>query len=423
MKLSCSPNQKKIIVSLLIGYAGYYFCRSNLSVVAPLLLKEFSSQGLDKIMLGSIVSSGVLFYAIGKIINGVLGDIIGGKTAFILGMIGSVFATIFFGISSGIAMFTLFWVINRYVQSIGWSALLKTVSLWFRHTSYARIMGILSLSFLFGDAMARWFFGWLLSFDIGWRGIFYSAALVLGVLMVINIILLPKKNPSKNLSISVHPKNCYTAEAEKVNVKQLLLPIIRNPSFWMVIIMSIGLTLIRETFNFWIPTYFTEVLGSTVSDAAKFSILFPFFGGISVICYGLLTDLKMNGKKSIIIIISLILLSITLLMLTLIDNTVPKIVHLLLISLSAFLIIGPYSFLAGAMSLDLGGKRGSSTVGGLVDSAGYFGATISGIGVAKIVSVFGWNKVFMVLTVVSVLMIFAASKYRQIFEENLAINK
>ena len=46
-----------------------------------------------------------------------------------------------------------------------------------------------------------------------------------------------------------------------------------------------------------------------------------------------------------------------------------------------FLLIGPYSYLAGAISLDFGGKRGGATACGIIDGVGYlFGGVVAGSG-------------------------------------------
>ena len=87
--------QRTTLVSLVVGYAGYYFCRSNFSVASPLLLDAFGSEGLDKEVLGAIASVGVLFYALGKLFNGILCDFVGGKRVFLFGMFASVAATLF----------------------------------------------------------------------------------------------------------------------------------------------------------------------------------------------------------------------------------------------------------------------------------------------------------------------------------------
>ena len=67
---------------------------------------------------------------------------------------------------------------------------------------------------------------------------------------------------------------------------------------------------------------------------------------------------------------------------------------LVLISTVSFFLIAPYSYLSGVMALDLGGKRSSSTVAGLSDSAGYLGAILSGQAIALIAERFGWSTAF-----------------------------
>ncbi len=128
------------MISLFVGYSGYYICRSNLSIATPLIIQEFGAEGINKEVIGQIASLGVMFYAIGKVINGVLGDFIGGKKIFILGMIGSVLATVFFSLSSGLLLFFSAWALNRLVQSMGWGGLVKISTNWFSYKSYGKIM-------------------------------------------------------------------------------------------------------------------------------------------------------------------------------------------------------------------------------------------------------------------------------------------
>ncbi|HQK92171.1 MAG TPA: glycerol-3-phosphate transporter, partial [Armatimonadota bacterium] len=44
--------------ALLVGYGGYYLCRSDLSLATPLLLQEFGGEGFTKTHIGAIVSVG-----------------------------------------------------------------------------------------------------------------------------------------------------------------------------------------------------------------------------------------------------------------------------------------------------------------------------------------------------------------------------
>jgi sugar phosphate permease len=70
---------------------------------------------------------------------------------------------------------------------------------------------------------------------------------------------------------------------------------------------------------------------------------------------------------------------------------------------SGFMLLGPYSYLAGAMSLDFGGEHGSATAAGIIDGFGYIAGWISGDTVARISVDFGWRNAFETLAAVSLL--------------------
>ncbi len=390
-------------------------CRSNFSVVAPLLLEEFGAQGIDKEMIGLIASVGVFFYAVGKIFNGVLCDFVGGRKMFLFGMMGSVAATLFFGIGTGVAVFMIAWSLNRLIQSMGWGSLVKITSNWFPFERYGTIMGLLSLSYLFGDVVARFFLGGLINAGMGWRGVFYAAAATLSVIALITHFLL--KSSPKDIGEPeppVNPNNLYGeqgSEKRPPDLKTLLLPFVKSFGFWMVAIMSLGFTLIRESFNFWTPTYLAEVGMLSVGDAAQYSLLFPLFGGVSVLVFGYLADRIGGGKRSLAILIGVVPLVLVLAFMGGVRSVESAVLPLVMVSVAAFLMMGPYSFLAGAIALDLGGKQGSSTAAGLLDSVGYFGAILSGYGIGAIAQRLGWNAVFYSLAVVAFITLVAAVFY------------
>src|ERR1700743_3119875 len=161
------------ICLLFLGYAVYYFCRSDYSVALPLILAEQVRKGtpanIAQVRLGSIASLGVLVYALGKFPSGgvaapfggpahIFGGLacrFGGRRNFLGGMLGSILFTVLFMLGGGFPIFTLAWLGNRLVQSLGWPGLVKVSSRWFSYTAYGSVMGVLSLSFLFGDAASR----------------------------------------------------------------------------------------------------------------------------------------------------------------------------------------------------------------------------------------------------------------------------
>jgi OPA family glycerol-3-phosphate transporter-like MFS transporter len=391
--------QSATMAGLFIGYSGYYICRSNLAVATPLIIHEFGDQGINKEVMGQIASLGVVFYSIGKVINGVIGDFIGGRKVFLLGMAGSVLATVLFGLGTGLAVFFAAWAFNRAVQSMGWGGLVKVTAHWFSYRSYGKIMALLSLSFLFGDIIAKLLLGQLIAFGLHWRQLFFVAAGMLTVIGLIDLFLV-KESPERIGfgAPPVNPDNLFTeagTEERVKNLKELLLPYFRSLSFGLVLVMSFGLTAIREAFNFWVPTYLYEVAGLKESASSQLGSLFPVFGMVSILGAGYLSDTVAKGRRGVVILAAC--LPMTLVLFLMAGNYSGDWLPLLFISLVGLLLLGPYSFLAGAMSLDAGGRKGAATAAGLVDAVGYVGGTLSLWLTGLLAQRVGWSGAFLVL--------------------------
>jgi sugar phosphate permease len=358
-------------------------------------------------MLGTMASLGVLAYAIGKFPAGGLADFLGGRRNFLFGMCGSIVFTLLFAASGAIPLFTLAWIGNRLVQSLGWASAVKISSKWFSFKSYGTVMAIVSLSFLFGDAAARAFMGMLIGAGLGWRGVFVVAAGVLAVILTVCTWLL-RESPGDigEPEPSINPANLFSAagaDAKPESVGALLRPLMGSGVFWLACALSLGTTILRETFGLWTPTYFTQVTGMTPAEAASKSALFPFFGGISVLPCGWLSDRLGRTGRAVILLSGLTLATIALLVPGLDLMRGSRIWPVVVTALIAFLIIGPYSFLAGAIALDFGGRRGSATASGFIDGVGYLGGVLSGDSVARVTVAFGWSGAFLCLAGVALL--------------------
>jgi OPA family glycerol-3-phosphate transporter-like MFS transporter len=391
-----------------LGYTGYYLCRSNLSVALPLILGELAAGGMDpraaKVRMGWVASIGIFGYALGKLAGGV-GDFFGGRRSFLAGMAGSVVFTAVFALGGSIPFFTLAWLGNRTIQAIGWPGMVKIASRWVPHSAYGLVMGVLSLSFLWGDSAARVAMGLLLGRGLGWRGVFAVAAGTLLALLALTASLLKESPREVGLEEPLNnPANLFgAAGADPVppGPRAVLGPLVRSPTFWLVCLLSFGLTLVRETFNTWSATYFVEAVGLRPDVAATTSALFPFVGGVSVLLAGALSDRLGRGGRAAIILGGLLLAGAALLVLGRIAPGGSRTLPVVLVAAVAFVLIGPYSFLAGAIALDLGGKRGGATASGIIDFAGYLGGGLAGVAVAELAVAHGWRGAFTALAIVA----------------------
>jgi OPA family glycerol-3-phosphate transporter-like MFS transporter len=402
------------VATLFTGYAGYYVCRQNLSVVTPLLIEEYGSAGLRKEHIGDVASFGVLFYAVGKLFNGIATEYVGGKVIFLFGIFASVACTIllacsplFAGRFSGIAIslgfpvaillpFVVLWSANRFIQSMGWGGLVQISSRWFSHNRLATVMGILTMSYLLGDAAVRLYLGAIIKLGVGWQGVYFIAAGTLGFIGVVGLFTL-KSRPA-NLGLpepAPSPGNVYGNDSgdKKIPVFQLLIPLISSFSFWVVCLMNVGLTLIRETFNLWNPTYLKEVVKLDDGDAGMASFVFPLVGAISALSAGWFVD-RLGGRFGPVVLPSLLALVVVLCLLMWLPGDAGTWLALLLIGAAAFFLIAPYTFCSGVIAVKFGGQRAAATAAGIIDTAGYLGAVLSGSGIGRIAQAYGWGAAF-----------------------------
>jgi sugar phosphate permease len=402
--------QTVVVLLLFGGYASLYFCRADLSVATPLLIEALGRRGVSHgdaiIRMGDIASFGVLAYALGKLFLTGLGDFWGGRINFLIGLGGAMAFTLMFASGLSLPLFTIAWIGNRLTQSIAWAGLIKVSSKWFDFSSYGMIIGILSISYLVGDAAARQWMGMLMEHGFGWRSLFYFAGAVAGLFLVINYFFLRESRIDAGyVEATPNPLNLFAAtESRPKSVAQLLLPLMRSRAFLLVCLLSLGCTIIRETFNMWTPVYLRDYLGYSVSNAARMSAIFPGVGAVSVLATGWLSDrLGVNGRALIMFVGLAATAAALLVLMTMRSSVTGSLLPLIAIGAIAFCLLGPYSYLGGAFALDFGGKQAGAASSGIIDGVGYLGAVIAGDSIARVSVSFGWQGVFVGLAVVSAL--------------------
>jgi sugar phosphate permease len=400
--------RQALVASLLFGgYGSLYFCRSDLAVATPLLARELVRHGLSYdaalVRIGAITSLGILAYALGKPFIGGLGDYWGGRINFLLGLAGATLCTLLFAVSGALPVFTMAWFLNRLLQSGAWAGLIKVSSRWFDYSSHGAVIGVLSLSYLIGDAGAREWMGALIARGYGWRSLFALAAAVSGAMLIANLALLRESRVAAGHPDTVaNPLNVFArAQAPPATLGERLGPLLRSPAFLMVCVLSLVCTIVRETFNDWTPVYIRDFVHLSMSEAAGLSAIFPGVGAISVLLTGWFGDRLGSNGRPLLLFVGLTATAVALFLLTLIhrggtDASLP----IALIGVVGFCLLGPYAYLGGAMALDFGGKAAGAVASGIIDGVGYIGAVFAGVGGAKLAVALGWRGVFATLAVI-----------------------
>jgi OPA family glycerol-3-phosphate transporter-like MFS transporter/OPA family sugar phosphate sensor protein UhpC-like MFS transporter len=162
----------RILTTTIVGYALYYFVRSNISVPLKAMGEELN---YTKAQLGLITTIGGVTYGISKFINGFLGDHANPRYFMAIGLFGAALMNVFFGLSSSLLFFGAFWFFNNWFQGMGFPPCAKSMAYWFSPRERASTFGIWHTSHMIGAALVGALTGYLVKY-LGWRSCFYIPA-------------------------------------------------------------------------------------------------------------------------------------------------------------------------------------------------------------------------------------------------------
>ena len=134
---------------LFIGYVGVYLCRKNVAVAVPLLREDFH---LTREEVGRIASAGTFAYALGKMILCPLVDRWGGRSGFLGALIGVTVFSLCGALAPSWGALTLIYAFNRFCGAAAWASMVKQAPPWFGEKNHGLVLGVLSLSYVFGGA-------------------------------------------------------------------------------------------------------------------------------------------------------------------------------------------------------------------------------------------------------------------------------
>lgn len=347
-------------------------------------------------MIGSAL---FIFYAIGQFINGQLGDKFGARKLITLGIAVSAVMNIIFGFSRTLTAMAIIWGVNGYFQSMGWSPSIKTLANWFPTKERGRISGIYGSSFQIGNVVS-WLLAGFLCSNYGWRSVFWLPA-ILFIFCGIFFFARCRNSPEDIgfLPIEEHEK---TSESQlqgssgpnpdkHLGFAFTIRQTVGNPRMWCVGLAYLSLGLVSYGFLYWIPTYMSEVQGITMSRVASNAIVVPLAGSLGALTAGWATDKFFKSRRAPVVILMCFLTCIFLL----IYPRVPcGILSLLSLAAIGFTTFGAAITIVTAIPMDYGTRKAASSTAGFIDSLGYVGATIAGVGAGWLIDNYGWDYAF-----------------------------
>ncbi|QXE26579.1 MFS transporter [Chlamydia buteonis] len=397
----------RIFYSMFIGYVFYYFTRKSFTFAMPTLMTDL---GFDKAQLGIIGSTLYISYGVSKFVSGVISDQSNPRYFMALGLIVTGFTNIFFGMSSSILLFALWWGLNGWFQGWGWPPCARLLTHWYSKSERGTWWSVWSTSHNIGGALIPILTGFAID-CCGWRGAMFIPG-VLCILMGLVLINRLRDTPQslglpsiekfrKKQESQKHEEttaDILEEEAEKeLSTREILFTyVLKNKWIWLLSFASFFIYVVRMAVNDWSALFLIETK-RYVAVKANFCVsLFEIGGLFGMLIAGWLSDKISKGKRGPMNVVFSLGLLFSILGMWYSRNQDMWWLDGSFLFVIGFFLFGP-QMMIGLAAAELSHKKAAGTASGFAGWFAYFGAAFAGYPLGKIAQDWGWRGFFIAL--------------------------
>lgn len=383
-------------LTLGITYSAMYMARYNLSLALPFLQKIF---GWDKAQIGTIISVAAAVYGFGAILNGPVGDKLGGRKSMIIGATGAVVFNVLFGLGAYLgflgkgtfmlAYLAVAWGLNMYFQSFSALALIKVNAGWFHVSERGVFSAIFGSIIQFGRYLILRG-GPLIVLVLPWQWLFFAPAAITAVMAYLtyrNVYNSPGEVGLPDLDV----QDASSGDTAQITLKYVLKKVFTNPITITIAAAELCTGVVRNGFEYWFPMYMKEVqhmpLESAIFSKSAGGIVMA--GVVGAFSAGILSDKVFQARRPPVAFVGYLLQVVAL---AVIWRAPSMELVIAAFVLNSFAISMVHSMLSGTASMDFGGKKAAATAAGLFDGMQYIGGSLVGIGMGTLLDRFGWGS-------------------------------
>ncbi|CAG9046279.1 Membrane sensor protein UhpC [Chlamydia abortus] len=397
----------RIFYSMFIGYVFYYFTRKSFTFAMPTLMTDL---GFDKAQLGIIGSTLYISYGVSKFVSGVISDQSNPRYFMALGLIVTGFTNIFFGMSSSILLFALWWGLNGWFQGWGWPPCARLLTHWYSKSERGTWWSVWSTSHNIGGALIPILTGFAID-CCGWRGAMFIPG-VLCILMGLVLINRLRDTPQslglpsiekfrKKQESQKHEETTVDILEEEVekelSTREILFTyVLKNKWIWLLSFASFFIYVVRMAVNDWSALFLIETK-RYVAVKANFCVsLFEIGGLFGMLIAGWLSDKISKGKRGPMNVVFSLGLLFSILGVWYSRNQDMWWLDGSLLFVIGFFLFGP-QMMIGLAAAELSHKKAAGTASGFAGWFAYFGAAFAGYPLGKIAQDWGWRGFFIAL--------------------------
>jgi len=362
-------------------------CRYNLPLASDAIRNQY---GFSLAQIGDIISTTTLAYAFGQIVNGLITDRIGGKRAMLIGAAGTVTMNFLFGVASFMSLLGLFIAIrgvDGYLQAFGAPGMIKMNAAWFAHRERGRFSGIFGFMInlgrfginSLGPALLAGFtvFGLMSIPPLHWRWLFWAPSIICAV-VAIGMALIVKETPEEAGWVGVIADDTgHDTDGVRATFRQVFRATVTNPVVWVTACAYACTGAVRSSVDYWWPIYIKDAyhLDFHTARFKYLGFLIPFVGSTGSLLSGYVSDIVFKGRRAPVAAI-LYFLQTAIILLAAQSHTADS--AILFFVLISFAVNSTHSILGAAAPMDIGGRRFAGFVFGVIDSFQYFGSSLAG---------------------------------------------
>lgn len=395
-------------------YTSFYMCRYNLPLANESISDELHFSKSD---MGGIITTALLAYACGQIINGLLADRLGGKRAMLIGAVGTIVMNVAFGAASFVGLLGLFIAIrgvDGYLQAFGAPGMVKVNAAWFYAKERGRFGGIFGFMinagrfgiFSLGPALLAGFtfLGIMRIPPLHWRWLFWTPSII-AAFFALCVLLFTKDSPAeagfpevetdeaREKELEDDRKNGRETTAEvRVPLREVLRTVLKSPAIWLVASAYACTGAVRQGIDQWFPRFMSEVHHADFHSAEFqfLGFLIPFVASLGSLVSGFVSDLLFHGKRAPVAAGLYFIETVIILLAAQFHSAQAAVIFLVLISFTAN---ATHSLLGTAAAMDIGGRRMAGFSSGLIDSFQYFGGSLAGLLLGRLLD-HSWGTYF-----------------------------
>ncbi|MGX5376795.1 MFS transporter [Ligilactobacillus sp. LYQ135] len=300
--------QTGVLLSICIGYIGYYIIRLIFTTEQTSIMAEY---GFSTAQIGLILSCFGIGYGISKLFMGALSDKSNPNHYLAAGLFFSAILNIFLGSTKNFYIMMFLMLVMSIAQGMGAAACQKTVQLWWGKKRRGAIYSIWSSAHNAGAfvcvaivQLATFLFTGSIS------AVFYTAsavAIIIGIFILLvgsdrpTTVGLPSIAEYTGDTVQLDNGEENDKEVSNLSLTQIFLKyILNNKMVWAITLTSMFLYLVRYGIMSWIPSYLVEKGFSP--DFSKWLVgIFELAAVPGVILIGAISDLLKNHRAIVCI--------------------------------------------------------------------------------------------------------------------------